>query len=118
MDTVKELKDLGARLRDWRIRAKQTQEDFAARIKASVPTLRRMEKGDPNTAIHYWVEAVAVLGRTQDIQDLLREQRSMFDEIPQPEKMRKRVRRATPVLFRDGAAAGPEKRRQPKQGRK
>lgn len=80
MDSIKEMKLLGRRLREWRIRSEQTQADFAARIGASIPTLRRMENGDPNTAIRYWVEAVLLLGRGKDIQDILREQRSLFDD--------------------------------------
>lgn len=94
VDSIKELKLLGERLRAWRIRAEQTQDDFAARIGVSVPTLRRMEQGDPNTAIRYWAEAIGLLGRGKDIQNILHEQRSLFDEderaIP---ASRKRVRR-------------------------
>lgn len=94
MDSIKELTLLGERLRGWRIRAEQTQDDFAARIGVSVPTLRRMEKGDPNTAIRYWVEAIGVLGRGKDVQDILREQRSLFDDDHQVmTTSRKRVRR-------------------------
>lgn len=97
MDSIKELEKLGDRLRAWRIRAEETQDDFAARIGVSVPTLRRMEKGDPNTAIRYWVEAIGLLGRENDIQDLLREQRSLFDDDhPTAPPARKRVRRQAP----------------------
>lgn len=95
MDSIKELALLGERLRGWRIKAEQTQDDFAARIGVSVPTLRRMEKGDPNTAIRYWVEAIGLLGRGKDIQDLLREQRSLFDDERAMPASRKRVRRLT-----------------------
>lgn len=101
MNSIKELKLLGERLRGWRIRAEQTQADFAARIGASVATLRRMERGDPNTAIRYWVEALGVLGRERDIQDTLREQRSLFDDDHHHHQVvvtsRKRVRRV-PVV--------------------
>ena len=94
MDSIKELTLLGGRLRTWRIKAGQTQDDFAARIGVSIPTLRRMEKGDPNTAIRYWVEAIGVLGCEKDIHGLLREQRSLFDEGDQVmATSRKRVRR-------------------------
>lgn len=102
MDSINEIALLGERLRFWRIRAEQAQEDFAARIGVSVPTLRRMEKGDPNVAIRYWMEAIILLGRVKDIQDLLREQRSLFDggdrsSLP---AMRKRVRRPSSVKNR------------------
>lgn len=94
MDSLRDLKMLGERLRGWRIRAEQTQKEFSARIGVSVPTLRRMENGDPNTAMRYWVEAVSALGRGKDIQDILCEQRPLFDDVPQAELTpRKRVRR-------------------------
>lgn len=95
MDSVKEIALLGERLREWRIKAAQTQDDFATRIGVSVPTLRRMERGDPTTAVRYWVEAIVLLGRAKDIQDLLREHRSLFDEGDENNQpsLRKRVRR-------------------------
>lgn len=111
MDSIKELKLLGERLRDWRIRANQTQEDFAARIGVSMPTLRRMENGDPNTAIRYWAVAIELLGRIKDIHDLLREQRSLFDEIPAETKSRRRVRRVKPTLFEEPPPAATTPRR-------
>ncbi len=94
MDSIKELELLGGRLRGLRIKAEQTQDDFAARIGVSVPTLRRMENGDPNTAIRYWVEALGILGREKEVQELLREQRSLFDDGERAMPVsRKRVRR-------------------------
>jgi len=94
MDSIKELELLGERLRAWRIKSGQTQDDFAARIGVSIPTLRRMEKGDPNTAIRYWMEAIGLLGHEKEIQGLLREQRSLFDEDKRAASiLRKRVRR-------------------------
>jgi transcriptional regulator with XRE-family HTH domain len=94
MDSIKELELLGERLRVLRIKAEQTQDDFAARIGVSIPTLRRMEKGDPNTAIRYWMEAIGLLGHEKEIQSLLCEQRSLFDEDKRAASaLRKRVRR-------------------------
>lgn len=93
MDSDKEMKLLGERLRDWRIRANQTQKDFAARIGVSIPTLRRMERGDPATSIGAWVAAILVLDRRRDVQDLLREQKPLFDDLPEARNPRKRVRK-------------------------
>jgi transcriptional regulator with XRE-family HTH domain len=93
MDSIKELELLGERLRETRIKAEQTQGDFAARIGVSVPTLRRMERGDPNTSIRYWVEAIGILGQGKAVHELLREQRSLFDEDKRAASaLRKRVR--------------------------
>lgn len=93
MDSIKELKLLGERLRERRFKANETQADFAARLGVSVPTLRRMENGDLNTAIRYWVEAIGILGHGKEINELLREQRSLFDDVPVAANPQKRVRR-------------------------
>jgi len=42
------LQALGTRLREERLRRNETQALFAARVGVSVPTLRKMEAGDPS----------------------------------------------------------------------
>lgn len=98
MDSSKSLQRLGQRLLKWRLDANETQKDFGARFGASIPTVRRMENGNPNVAIHYWMDALIVLGRGKQIDELLAQQRSLFDEPVEPKPRRKRARRkaATP----------------------
>jgi len=47
-----------------------TQATLAARADVSLPTIRKLEKGDPTTSLATMVRALQVLGLEQDI-DLL-----------------------------------------------
>jgi transcriptional regulator with XRE-family HTH domain len=69
-DTTK-LKSLGTRLHDERLKRNETQATFAARIGISVPTLRKMEAGDPAVLIGYWATALELLDRAGDLDALL-----------------------------------------------
>ena len=71
-DTEKEiLADLGQRLRARRLQRNEKQLSTAARIGVSVPTYRKMEQGDPSTAIGYWVRAMRLLGDPDALRDTL-----------------------------------------------
>lgn len=70
---------LGQRLRTERINKHDTQADFAARIGASVPTLRKMEEGDSGVQMKYWLAALDILGRSDDMDHLIAAGESLFD---------------------------------------
>jgi transcriptional regulator with XRE-family HTH domain len=53
---------LGARIRLARGERRWTLAELAARVGASVPTIRKVERGDPTVAIGVAFEAAAVLG--------------------------------------------------------
>ncbi|MDO9400976.1 MAG: XRE family transcriptional regulator [Polaromonas sp.] len=57
------LRQLGADLATARKRRKQPLRDWAARLDVSVPTLMRMEKGDPAVSMGVYATALWVLGR-------------------------------------------------------
>lgn len=65
------LTELGQRLRARRLQRNEKQLSMAARIGVSVPTYRKMEQGDPSTALGYWVRAVRLLGDVEVLQDAL-----------------------------------------------
>ena len=75
----KKLQALGMRLKDARLEKNESQERFAARLGISVPTLRKMEKGDPSCSIGLWVEALYILDRPEDLDALLEKKLSLFD---------------------------------------
>lgn len=57
------LRKLGADLATARKRRKQPLREWAARLDVSVPTLMRMEKGDPGVSIGVYATALWVIGR-------------------------------------------------------
>ena len=67
---MRQLDELGARIRAARLRRRMTQATLAARADVSLPTLRKLEKGDPTTSLATLVRALQVLGLEKDI-DLL-----------------------------------------------
>jgi transcriptional regulator with XRE-family HTH domain len=65
------LADLGQRLRARRLQRNEKQLSTAARIGVSAPTYRKMEQGDPSTALGYWVRAMRLLGDPDALRDTL-----------------------------------------------
>jgi transcriptional regulator with XRE-family HTH domain len=53
------------RTRGW------TQQDLAQRMHTSVSTVRRMEDGNPGTALHTFLRALHVLGRLEDMASIM-----------------------------------------------
>ncbi len=88
--TDKKLEDLGSRLRDERLKKNEAQTLFAARIGVSVPTLRKMESGDPTVQVGYWSAALDILDRAGDLDSILAEPEDLFAKYDQ---MKSRQRR-------------------------
>ena len=59
------LRRLGADLATARKRRKQSLRDWAARLNVSVPTLVRMEKGDPTVSMGVYATALWLINRQQ-----------------------------------------------------
>jgi transcriptional regulator with XRE-family HTH domain len=74
----RELTALGSRLKDERIRRNESQALFAARIGVSIPTLYKMESGDPTVLIGHWAAVLALLGRSADLAAVLAEPEDLF----------------------------------------
>lgn len=90
------LQELGERFRRERIRRNDTQATFAARIGVSVPTLRKMEAGDPNVLMGSWVKALEIFDRLGQIDALLAEPENLFEKFerkntPQRRRASRRV---------------------------
>ena len=91
------LQRLGSRLRDERLRRNETQALFAARIGVSVPTLRKMESGDPTVQIGYWSVALNVLNRAEDLDTILAEPEDLFAKYDQMKtRQRRRASKRAP----------------------
>ena len=64
---MRQLDELGVRLRAARLRRRMTQATLAARADVSVPTMRKLEKGDPTSSLATLARALAVLGLHADL---------------------------------------------------
>ena len=77
------LQSLGSRLRAERLRRNDTQAIFSARLGISVPTLRKMESGDPGVLVGYWLAALNVLDRAGDLDAVLAAPEDLFAKYDQ-----------------------------------
>lgn len=67
---VEALRQLGENLAIARVRRKEPQRVWAARLGVSLPTLIRMEKGEPTVAMGVYVRALWMVGRVQALPSL------------------------------------------------
>jgi transcriptional regulator with XRE-family HTH domain len=61
---------LGERLALARLRRRESQKQWAARLGVSVPTLIRMERGDPSVRMGVYATALWLAGMSGDLADL------------------------------------------------
>lgn len=64
------LLSLGENLAIARVRRRESQRDWARRMGVSVPTLIRMERGDPGVGIGIYATALWLIGRATALPDL------------------------------------------------
>ena len=64
------LRRLGENLAIARVRRKESQRAWAQRLGVSVPTLIRMEQGDPGVSAGIYATALWLMGRVQALPDL------------------------------------------------
>jgi DNA-binding XRE family transcriptional regulator len=64
------LRQLGENLAVARARRKESQRAWAQRIGVSVPTLIRLEKGDPTVSMGAYASALWLMGRVQALADV------------------------------------------------
>lgn len=64
------LRQLGENIAIARVRRKQSQRAWAERIGVSVPTLIRLEKGDPTVSMGAYASALWLMGRAQALGDI------------------------------------------------
>lgn len=66
----RQIEALGQRLRAARLRRSMTQEVMAERVGVSVPTLAKLENGEPSTSLATLLRVLAVLGLSGDIEQI------------------------------------------------
>ena len=94
-ESMNSLARLGHQLRELRLERNDRQSDFAARLGVSIPTLRKLEQGDPTVAIGTWIDAIWLVGRLDHLAKVLEPTSSLFDqwEKQRQPKARKRAHR-------------------------
>jgi hypothetical protein len=63
------LRTLGEHLGIARVRRRESQRDWAQRIGVSIPTLIRMERGDPGVGAGIYATALWLMGRASALAD-------------------------------------------------
>lgn len=90
---------LGSRLRQERLIRNESQRVFASRIGTTIPTLLKMEKGDPTVQFGLWVNALDILDRLSDLGHVLEPQEDLFakyDRLHSPKRKRASRKKASP----------------------
>jgi len=67
---ARQLRTLGARLAMARLRRRMTQDTLATRAGISIPTLRKLERGDAGVSVATFLRVLQVLGLASDIDKL------------------------------------------------
>lgn len=85
------LQMLGEHLAVGRLRRKESQRQWAARLGVSVPTLIRMEKGDRTVSIGVYASALWLLGLSDGLADLAdpaKDMRALASDVRQASQLR------------------------------
>ncbi|MBK5275831.1 MAG: helix-turn-helix domain-containing protein [Desulfuromonadales bacterium] len=90
MNSTSYLESLGARLKEERLRKNDTQLMFAARIGVSIPTLKKMEDGNPSVQIGSWSTALRMLDRESDLDYLFAPPEDLFVKYNQASAPKRR----------------------------
>jgi len=66
----RQLAALGERIRLARVRRRMSQAELAARTNVSIPTIRKLEKGDASSSLATLARVLTVLGLNVDLDDV------------------------------------------------
>jgi transcriptional regulator with XRE-family HTH domain len=86
------VKELGENISTARRRRRQTQAQLAARMMVSLPTIRRVERGDPSVSLAIYYTALWALGLLKDVRGVAKpdsdESAQLLDLGRLPERVR------------------------------
>jgi len=105
------LRSLGENLAIARVRRRESQRAWARRLGVSVPTLIRMERGDPGVGVGIYVTALWLMGRVNALPGLAApaEDQGALESDVRDALKRRAVRSAASIEARLGRAQGPVK---------
>ena len=93
--------DLGRSVRAARMRRRMTAADFAGRVGVSLPTLRKLESGDPGVSWGIVATALWVLGLLDPVRDAVRPENDGLAALIEVDRLPKRVRRRREIDLAD-----------------
>ena len=71
---IEAMRMLGNRIRQERLRRNWSQQDLSAKVGVTLPTYRKIEKGDGSVEFRHVVKALAVLGYQDALGEIIPEQ--------------------------------------------
>jgi transcriptional regulator with XRE-family HTH domain len=71
---IEAMRMLGNRIRQERLRRNWSQQDLSAQVGVTLPTYRKIEKGDGSVEFRHVVKALAVLGYQDALGEIIPEQ--------------------------------------------
>jgi transcriptional regulator with XRE-family HTH domain len=86
------LTELGKAIRVARLRRRLSAQDFASRLAVTLPTLRKLERGDPGVALATFVTALWLLGLLDRLRDLAKPENDVVGNILETARLPQRVR--------------------------
>jgi transcriptional regulator with XRE-family HTH domain len=94
------LVECGQAIRVARIRRRQTAQQFASRLAVTLPTLRKLERGDPGVAVATFVTALWLIGLLDRLRDLAKPESDVLGNIVETMRLPQRVRRSRDEIDR------------------
>src|SRR5882757_5932167 len=88
------LLELGQGIRVARIRRRQSAQAFASRLGVTLPTLRKLERGDPGVALATFVSALWLVGLLDRLRDLARPESDVLGNMLETSRLPQRVRKS------------------------
>ena len=88
------LRELGQAVRVARLRRRQSAQDFASRLGVTLPTLRKLERGDPGVALATFVTALWLIGLLDRVRELARPESDVLGNMIETARLPRRVRRS------------------------
>lgn len=86
--------ELGANISVARKRRRQTQAELASRMLVSIPTVRRLERGDPSVAVAVYYTALWALGLLKQARGMAKPERDESGNALDLDRLPVRVRNA------------------------
>lgn len=95
------LREVGQAIRTARLRRRQTAADVAARVGVSLPTFRKLERGDPTVSLGTLATAAWIFGLLPALQDALRPEKDGVAAAMEASRLPRRARKPREMSLND-----------------